>query len=69
MRMSVGVGIDREVKAALGREVRVGIYASMRADYTAGLLPARRLAIAPTHGTVTVCRAMLRDQCQAVLGR
>jgi uncharacterized membrane protein len=39
--------LDREVKAAPGREVRVGIYTSMRADCTAGPLPAIRLAVAP----------------------
>jgi len=30
--------LDREVKATPGREVRVGIYTSMRADCTAGPL-------------------------------
>jgi hypothetical protein len=51
---------DRDVKAAPGREVRVGIYTSVRADCTAGPLPAIRLAVAPEHGTVTVRRAMLK---------
>jgi uncharacterized membrane protein len=52
--------VDREVKAAPDREVRVGIYTSMRADCTAGPLPAIRLAVAPAHGTVTVRRATLK---------
>ena len=52
--------LDREVKATPGREVRVGIYTSMRADCTAGPLPAIRLSVAPEHGTVTVRRAMLK---------
>jgi hypothetical protein len=52
--------IDREIKAAPGREVRVGIYTSIRADCTAGPLPAIRLAVAPEHGTITVRRAMLK---------
>src|SRR5438105_10426339 len=62
--------IEREIKAAPGREVRVGIYSSIRPDCTAGPLPAIRLAIAPEHGTVTVRRAMLKatnvKQCLAV---
>jgi uncharacterized membrane protein len=61
--------LDREVKAAPGREVRVGIYTSMRPDCTAGPLPAIRLAVAPEHGTVTVRRATLKatnvKQCLA----
>ena len=51
--------LDREVKATPGREVRVGIYTSMRADCTAGPLPAIRLSVAPEHGAVTVRRATL----------
>jgi hypothetical protein len=62
--------IDREIKAAPGREVRVGIYSSIRPDCTAGPLPAIRLAVAPEHGTVTVRRAMLKatniKQCLAI---
>jgi hypothetical protein len=61
--------LDREVKAAPGREVRVGIYTSMRADCTAGPLPAIRLSIAPDHGTVKVRRATIKatnvKQCLA----
>src|SRR5260370_8928300 len=62
--------IDREIKASPGREVRVGVYTSIRPDCTAGPLPAIRLAVAPEHGTVTVRRAMLKatnlKQCLAV---
>jgi uncharacterized membrane protein len=61
--------LDREVKATPGREVRVGIYTSMRADCTAGPLPAIRLSVAPEHGAVTVRRAALKatnvKQCLA----
>jgi hypothetical protein len=61
--------LDREVKAAPGREMRVGIYTSMRADCTAGPLPAIRLSAAPEHGTVTVRRATIKatdvKQCLA----
>jgi hypothetical protein len=61
--------INREIKVAPGAEVRVGVYTSLRADCTAGPLPAIRLAVAPEHGTVTVRRAMLKatnlKQCLA----
>jgi hypothetical protein len=61
--------LDREVKAAPGREMRVGIYTSMRADCTAGPLPAIRMSVAPDHGTVTVRRATIKatnvKQCLA----
>ena len=52
--------LDREVKATPGREVRVGIYTSMRPDCTAGPLPAIRLSVTPEHGAVTVRRATLK---------
>jgi uncharacterized membrane protein len=61
--------LDREVKAAPGREACVVIYTSMRSDCTAGPLPAIRLSVAPEHGTVTVRRATLKatnvKQCLA----
>jgi len=67
---SQGNSIDREITAAPGREMRVGVYSSIRPDCTAGPLPAIRLAVAPEHGTVTVRRAMLKatnvKQCLAV---
>jgi len=61
--------IDREIRAAPGREVRVGIYTNMRSDCTAGPLPAIRLSVTPEHGTVTLRRATLKatnvKQCLA----
>jgi hypothetical protein len=51
--------LDREVKATPGREVRVGIYTSIRTDCTADPLPAIRLTVAPD-GAVTVRRATLK---------
>jgi hypothetical protein len=60
---------ERAIKATPGREVRVAVYTSMRADCTAEPLPAIRLAVIPEHGTVTVRRAMLQatnlKQCLA----
>ena len=62
--------IERDVKATAGRDLRVGIYTSIRPDCTSGPLPAIRLAGAPAHGTVSVKRAMLKatnfKQCLAI---
>jgi hypothetical protein len=52
--------LDRKVKAVPGHEVPVGIYTTMRAEYTAGPLPAIRLSVAPEHGAVTERRATLK---------
>lgn len=61
--------VERDVKASSGRDVRVGIYTSIRPDCTSGPLPAIRLVDAPAHGTVTVKRATLKatnlQQCLA----
>ena len=61
--------VERQVKAAPGRDVRVGIYTTIRPDCTSGPLPAIRLAAAPAHGAVTVKRATLKatnfKQCLA----
>jgi hypothetical protein len=62
--------VQRTVNASPDRDVRVGIYTSIRPDCTSGPLPAIRLANAPAHGTVTVKRAMLKatnfKQCLAI---
>jgi hypothetical protein len=62
--------IDRVIKAAPDRDVRVGVYTSIRPDCTSGALPAIRLTAAPAHGTVSVKRAMLKatnfKQCLAI---
>src|SRR6202167_5615559 len=62
--------IQRNVSAPPGRDVRVGIYASIRPDCTSGPLPAIRLANAPAHGAVSVKRATLKatnfKQCLAI---
>ena len=62
--------VERDVKAAPGRDVRVGIYTAIRPDCTSGPLPAIRLASPPAHGTVSVKRAMLKatnvKQCLAI---
>ncbi len=61
--------VERQVKAAPGHEVRVGIYTTIRPDCTSGPLPAIRLLVPPTHGAVRVKRATLKatnfKQCLA----
>jgi len=62
--------LERELKAAAGREVRVGIYTNIRPDCTSGPLPAIRLVAAPAHGAVSVKRGTLKatnlKQCLGV---
>jgi len=61
--------VEREVKAAPGRDARVGIYTDIRPDCTSGPLPAIRLVTAPAHGAVSVKRGTLKatnlKQCLA----
>ena len=61
--------VEREVKAAPGKDVRVGVYSTIRPDCTSGPLPAIRLATPPAHGAVTVKRGTLKatnlKQCLA----
>ncbi len=52
--------VEREVRAAPGRDVRVGIYTNIRPDCTSGPLPAIRLVAAPAHGAVGVKRGTLK---------
>jgi hypothetical protein len=62
--------LERAIKAAPDRDVRVGVYTSIRPDCSSGPLPAIRLATAPAHGTVSVKRATLKatnfKQCLAI---
>lgn len=64
-----GDAVERQVKAAAGRDVRVGIYTNIRQDCTSGPLPAIRLVVPPAHGSVTVKRGTLKatnfKQCLA----
>jgi uncharacterized membrane protein len=52
--------VEREVRAAPGRDVRIGVYTDIRSDCSAGPLPAIRLVTAPAHGTVSVKRGTLK---------
>ena len=62
--------VVHDVKVMPGRDTRVGVYTSIRSDCTSGPLPAIRLAAPPSHGAVTVKRAMLKatnvKQCLAI---
>ena len=61
--------LERQLKAAPGHDVRVGVFTSIRPDCTSGPLPAIKLAAPPAHGTVTVKRAIFKatnfKQCLA----
>ena len=48
--------IERQLKAAPGRDVRAGVFTDIRPDCTPGPLPAIRLATPPAHGNVIVKR-------------
>jgi len=52
--------VERQVKAAPARDVRVGIYTNVQADCSSGPLPAIRLVAPPSHGAVSVKRATLK---------
>jgi hypothetical protein len=60
---------ERELKAAPGRDLRVGVFINIRQDCTSGPLPAIKLAAPPAHGAVTVKRGTLKatniKQCLA----
>jgi hypothetical protein len=62
--------IERQLKAAPGRDVRAGVFTDIRPDCTSGPLPAIRLATPPAHGKVNVKRGTLKatniKQCLAV---
>jgi hypothetical protein len=62
--------IERNVSASPGRDVRVGVYTTIRPDCTSGPLPAIWLVNAPAHGAVNVKRATFKatnfKQCLAV---
>jgi hypothetical protein len=64
-----GEVMERQVKAAPGHDVRVGIYTDIRQDCTSGPLPVIRLVAPPAHGAVTVKRGTLKatnfKQCMA----
>ncbi len=61
--------IERTFKGRTGQDIRIGIFASIRADCKSGPLPTIRLSAPPTHGNVTVKEGKLRTtnlkQCLA----
>ncbi len=62
--------IERQLKAAPGRDARAGVFTDIRPDCTSGPLPAIRLTTPPAHGNVTVKRGTLKatniKQCLAI---
>jgi hypothetical protein len=62
--------IERQLRAAPGRDVRAGVFTDIRPDCTSGPLPAIRLATPPAHGSVVVKRGTLKatniKQCLAI---
>lgn len=62
--------VERQLKAAPGRDVRVSVFTAIRPDCTSGPLPAIRLATPPAHGSVNVKRGTLKatniKQCLAI---
>ena len=62
--------IERNAKGQTGRDIRLAVFASIKADCTAGQLPTVRLKQAPANGTVTVKQARMRTtnfkQCLAI---
>ena len=62
--------LERQLKAAPGRDVRAGVFTDIRPDCTSGPLPAIRLATPPAHGSVIVKRGTLKatniKQCLAI---
>jgi hypothetical protein len=62
--------IERQLKAAPGRDERADVFTDIRPDCTSRPLPAIRLATPPAHGSVTVKRGTLKatniKQCLAI---
>jgi hypothetical protein len=62
--------VDRAVQGQADKDIRVGIYISVKPDCTSGPLPAIRLSSAPAHGKVTVKKAKINatnfKQCLAL---
>ena len=62
--------VERQLTAAPGHDVRVGVYINIKSDCTTGPLPAIRLVASPAHGAVSVKRATLKatniKQCLGV---
>jgi hypothetical protein len=61
--------VERTVKGQAGRDIRIGVFASIGTDCKAGPLPTIRLKQPPAHGDVTVKQGKLRTtnlrQCLA----
>jgi hypothetical protein len=52
--------VNRAVTGQAGRDIRIGVFASLRSDCTTGTLPVIRLKAEPKHGKVRVRQGKLR---------
>jgi hypothetical protein len=52
--------VNRSVTGPAGRDIRIGVFASLRSDCTTGTLPVIRLKAEPKHGKVRVRQGKLR---------
>jgi hypothetical protein len=61
--------VERELKAAPGKDARAAVFANIKSDCTAGPLPAIKLVARPAHGALNVKRGNLKltnyKQCLA----
>jgi hypothetical protein len=51
--------VEREVKGQSGQDIRVGVYANIQPDCSAGPLPTIRLVTSPQHGKITIKKGRL----------
>jgi len=62
--------VQREVKAQSGQDIRIGVYANIRPDCSAGPAPTLRLVTSPQNGKITIKKGRLNatnlKQCLAV---
>jgi len=55
--LAEGQTTERSARAQSGKDLRIGVYFSVRPDCTSGPLPTIRLSAPPANGTVTVRQA------------
>jgi hypothetical protein len=51
--------VEREVKGQSGQDVRIGVFANVKPDCTAGAAPTLRLVTPPQNGKVTIKKGRL----------
>jgi hypothetical protein len=65
-----GPSVNRSISGPAGRDIRIAVFASLRADCSAGSLPSIKLQGQPKHGKVNVRQGKMRatnhKKCLAV---